>query len=403
METKTQPKLWGKNFIVASSINLLVMLIYYMLLVTIGSYVVEQFDSSNSMSGLVAGIMVIGCLFGRFVAGYLIEIVGCKKVLYIGTISFIITMSLYLIAINLPLLIFIRFISGIAVGIIGTVTGTIVVYIIPRHRRGEGISYFSLSTILAAAIGPFCGILLIQHIHFTTLFYLAILGTILCLLISMLLKSNQIDFNKHQQPQQKNWFKLSNYIEPKAVNISIVAMIVGSGYAAIQAYLSFYAKEIDLIPAASFFFMVYSLSILVSRPFTGKLLDTKGENIIVYPTLVILAIGFVLLSQANSTLTLLLSGVLIGLGFGNFQSTSQAIAVKVSPLPKIGQATSTFFILFDLGIGLGPYLLGILIPYIGFRGVYFCAGIISIICIVIYYFLHGQKKYPPAIIENNDC
>lgn len=390
MKNITSTQLWGKNFLIVSGINFLIMFIYYMLLVTIGSYVVTEFLASKSLSGLVAGIMVIGCLFGRFVTGYFIEIMGCRKVLYIGTILFVITMSLYLIAFNLPLLIIIRFISGIAVGIIGTVTGTVIVYIVPIHRRGEGISYFSLSTILAAAFGPFVGILLIQYVPFTTLFYFGIVVGLICFAIGLLLNIHNLNIG-NSQPVNKNWFKLSNYIEPKALNIAIVVMIAGMGYAAIQAYISAYAKEINLITAASFFFAVYSIAILISRPFTGRIIDIKGENIIVYPALLILAFGFILLSQAHSALILLLSGILIGLGFGNFQSTAQTIAVKVSPFHKMGQATSTFFILFDLGIGLGPYLLGLLEPYIGFRGIYFLASIISLFCIVAYYFLHGRK------------
>lgn len=390
MKNITSSQLWGKNFLIVSGINFLIMFIYYMLLVTIGSYVVTEFLASKSLSGLVAGIMVIGCLFGRFVTGYFIEIMGCRKVLYIGTILFVITMSLYLIAFNLPLLIIIRFISGIAVGIIGTVTGTVIVYIVPIHRRGEGISYFSLSTILAAAFGPFVGILLIQYVPFTTLFYFGIVVGLICFAIGLLLNIHNLNIG-NSQPVNKNWFKLSNYIEPKALNIAIVVMIAGMGYAAIQAYISAYAKEINLITAASFFFAVYSIAILISRPFTGRIIDIKGENIIVYPALLILAFGFILLSQAHSALILLLSGILIGLGFGNFQSTAQTIAVKVSPFHKMGQATSTFFILFDLGIGLGPYLLGLLEPYIGFRGIYFLASIISLFCIVAYYFLHGRK------------
>ena len=399
MKNHTKAPLWSRNFIVVSSINLLVMFIYYMLLVTIGSYAVEQFNASSSLAGFVASVMVIGCLIGRFVTGYIIEIVGCKKVLFIGTISFVITMSLYLVANNLPLLILIRFVSGIAVGIIGTVTGTTVVYSIARERHGEGISYFSLSTILAAALGPFLGMQLLRFVDFYTLLYLSIFIGAVSLLISFLLQSQLLNFSQRTSSTHNSLFKLSNYIEPKSINISLIIMILGTGYAAIQTYLSFYAQTLNLLAAASFFFAVYSVAVLVSRPFTGKLLDLKGENIIVYPALIILAIGFVLLSEAHSAFVMLLSSVLIGLGFGNIQSTAQAIAVKVSPSHKVGQATSTFFILFDGGIGIGPYVLGLLVPFVGFNGIYFISAIVCLICIPLYYALHGRKKYQLPVIE----
>ena len=55
-----------------------------------------------------------------------------------------------------------RLIQGIALGIASTATGTIIAQILPAERRGEGIGYYSLSAILATAIGPFVGILLTQ-------------------------------------------------------------------------------------------------------------------------------------------------------------------------------------------------------------------------------------------------
>lgn len=52
---------------------------------------------------------------------------------------------------------------------------------------------------------------------------------------------------------------------------------------------------------------------------------------------------------------LLLSGALLGLGYGTTSSSVQAIAVNASPKHRIGLATSTNFIFQDLGVGIGPF------------------------------------------------
>lgn len=402
MDNQTQTKLWSTDFIVVSAINLFVLINYYMLLVTIGNYVVDTFAASKSIAGLVTGMMVIGCLIGRFITGFFLEMIGCKKALFVGITGFIITMGLYLTAFSLTSLILVRFISGIFVGVIGTVTGTIVVYIVPPNRRGEGISYFSLSTILATALGPFAGILLAQHVNFSVLFYFGIIIGIICLLIAYRLKANKLMINSPQKQtskQKASWLQLSSYIEPSAVRISFIVMLVSIGYAAIQAYLSFYAQQLNLVEAASFFFAIYAVFILISRPFSGKLFDLKGENVIIYPTLTLLIIGFIVLSTAHNAWLLLLSSALIGLGFGNFQSTAQAVAVKVSPHHKVGQATSTYFILFDFGIGLGPYFMGLVIPYTGYQGLYLLCALITFLSMILYYLLHGHKKPQITVTE----
>ena len=51
-------------------------------------------------------------------------------------------------------------------GITSTATSTIIAAIIPTSRRGEGINYYGLSTSLAAAVGPFLGILMLHSLGY---------------------------------------------------------------------------------------------------------------------------------------------------------------------------------------------------------------------------------------------
>ena len=57
----------NRNFNVVTLINLLVMTAYYLIFVTSTSYAREAYLASLSTAGFTAGIMVIGCLAGRFV------------------------------------------------------------------------------------------------------------------------------------------------------------------------------------------------------------------------------------------------------------------------------------------------------------------------------------------------
>ncbi|MER2137018.1 MAG: MFS transporter, partial [Arthrobacter sp.] len=70
--------------------------------------------------------------------------------------------------------------------------------------------------------------------------------------------------------------------------------------------------------------------------------------------------------------------------------TAQAIAVTVAPDHRIGIATSTFFLILDAGIGLGPFLLGLLIPLTGFSGMYAVLTGLVAAAMVLYHFVHGR-------------
>ena len=380
-------RIWKKDFITVSVINSLVFLIHFLLMVTIASYAVDEFHASTSEAGLVAGIFIIGALFGRLATGRVIEDVGSKRILIVSTLFFIVTSASYFTAVNLFLLTTIRFLHGIVFGAASTATGTIVAQIIPHSRHGEGIGYYSMGAILAVALGPFVGVLLIQHEAFEMIFIvtsiLAAVSFAISFAVSEPLGNDQANTVKS--------FQISNYLEFKAIPISIVILAIGFSYSGVLSFLSLYAKQIRLEEAASFYFLVFAVTISLSRPFSGRLFDLKGANFVVYPCLAIYAIGMLLFSQASQGITLLSAGVIIGLGYGNFISCAQAISIKAVPPHRLGLATSTFFIFVDLGFGVGPYVLGFLVPFTGFRGLYLTMVFVILATIVLYHFLHGRR------------
>src|SRR5699024_8854860 len=95
---------------------------------------------------------------------------------------------------------------------------------------------------------------------------------------------------------------------------------------------------------------------------------------------------------ASSSVIFLIAGALVGLGYGNIQSTTQAIAIKVTSPERVGLATSTYYIALDAGLGFGPYILGFLISVSGYRYLYVIMEEMVFVTIILYYLLHGKKK-----------
>ncbi|MET4560310.1 MFS family permease [Lysinibacillus parviboronicapiens] len=388
----TRHKLWTKDFLIVSLINFTITLIFYLLMVTIAGYAVEQFGASTSTAGLVSSIFIIGTLFGRLGTGRIIGDWGSKKTLFCGLLLFMLSTMSYFLAGNLPLLMLNRLVQGIALGVASTATGTIIAQILPADRRGEGIGYYSLSAILATAIGPFVGILLTQlFADYRMIFAVDSVLAIICFMMYFIVTVPDSP-NKAKDLAAKIGFKVSNFIEMRAVPIAFVALVIGFAYSGVMSFMTFYAKELDLVTAGSYFFIVYAIVILATRPFTGKLLDARGANIVIYPCLVLFAIGMYAFSAATSTVVFLIAAACIGVGYGNFNSVAQAIAIKVTPNERLGLATSTYFILYDLGLGVGPYFLGFFAPTIGYSAIFLTMVFVILLSIVLYYFLYGKYE-----------
>lgn len=387
---QSRTRLWTKDFVIVSSINFFITLIFYLLMVTLAIYAVNELDASTSEAGLISGIFIIGTLIGRLFIGRFIDSIGRKKTLFIGLIFFTLTTILYFVDLGIGFLLVNRLIHGMAMGMASTATGTIVAQIIPPTRKGEGIGYYSMSATLATAIGPFIGLFMAQHTSFQIIFSFCLALGVISLITAFFLYVPVLKVTA--KVTESKGFKLSNFIEPKALPISIITLLLAFCYSSVLSFISFYAIEIDLVNTASFFFVVYAVAVLISRPFSGPLMDRKGSNFIMYPAFIIFGVGLLLLSMTTNSFTLLAAGFLIGLGFGNMQSSSQAIAVKLTPPHRMGMATSTFFIMLDAGLGFGPYILGFIIPITGYSTLYVILGVLVILTSVLYHFLHGKKE-----------
>lgn len=378
MDNKT---IWTKDFIVTSVINFFLMLVMYLLIVTIAPYSVKEYGVSTSVAGLVSGIFIIGTLIARLAVGGLIEKVGSRNILLIGLLVTVLASAFYFGAVNLPLLMANRFFHGVGLGISSTATGTMVAQMLPPSRRGEGIGYFSLSTVLATAVGPFFGIFLSQHYHFNVLFMFCLTLSVGCAAMFIFVKKIPTVMPKKNVQTTAKKFGVRGLLEVQALPIAFVTLLAAIAYSGVLSFISFYAEEINLVSAASFFFLVYAIAVLLSRPYTGKLLDVKGNKFVVYPSLLLFAGGLLLLSEASAGWMLLLAGGVLGLGFGNFQSCAQAIALQGVKPERLGVATSTFFIFLDFGFGFGPYVLGLLIPIIGYQQLYVVLLVVVLIAL----------------------
>lgn len=380
--------LFSKDFWLLALINLLVMTAYYGLMVTTPQFAADRLQTSASIAGLIAGVTVLGILVARFTSGYLTQRFRTKALLICGAVLLVPASLAYHLANTVLMMLLVRFIHGISIGLISTVTNTAVVLLFPSGRKGAGIGYFTLSTILATAVGPFLGLLLMQ-VSFAILFDVVTVSAVLVLLMTLLVNRNRIQL---QAVTGHVALTIKSFIEPHVLPIALAMFFVSLSYAALQTYISFYAQVLHLATLASYFFLVYAVAVLCSRPFTGQLLDQHSENLVIMPAIMIEVIGLGLLAVAQHGGLFLLSAILIGLGFGNFQSAAQTVVTKIVPATRLSQATATYFIIFDLSLGVGPFLLGLIVPHIGgYRQLFVFCGGLSLVGLVAYYLLYGHQ------------
>ncbi|OCA85819.1 multidrug MFS transporter [Bacillus sp. FJAT-27225] len=386
-----QQKIWTKDFIVLIASNFFVSITFYLLMTSMALYAVKTFNSSQSSAGLAASIFIIGAVFSRLIGGKYVDVIGRKKMLYSGLVLFLISSILYFSVESLGLLFVIRFVHGLAFGVVSTVLATAAMDSLPHARRGEGNGYYSLSSAAATAIGPFLALFLFANYGYNAIFWAGVIFSALALGSALLGHVKEPQLSAIDRALLKSGFKPGDFIEISAVPVSLIMVIAGIGYSSVVSFINSYAIEIDLTNAASLFFVVYAIFLFISRPIAGKLFDSKGENMVIYPSLILFAISLGLVGIAENAAMLLIAAALLAFGFGTLMSSLQTVAVKVAPSNRIALAISTFYICLDGGMGIGPYIIGLIVPILGFRGMYILLAAVVFGLVFLYYQLHGRN------------
>lgn len=385
---KQTDSLWTSTFIRLSTINFSVILVFYLLMITMASFAGVKFHATSSSSGLIVGIYVVGAVLGRLLSGRLMQVFSENLLMKVGLGCFTLLMAGYFYAPNLLVLGVVRFVHGMTAGVALTGLTTQLTKELPLKRKSEGISYFSMSTTIGTAIGPFLGIYLGEHTSFSMIFLGCLLVACFAFVLSLTVKSFKEEAAQiTEAPKQR-----ARLIEPKVFPIGLMMLFLGAGYAVILSFLNAYAKERNLLTGASLFFVVYALVVLVTRPFTGRWMDQKGVHGIMVVAFCTFALGLILIGSAHSNTVLLLAAAFVGFGFGNLQSGGQALAISKVPAADTGVATSTYFIGMDSGLGLSPYVLGLALPLVGYSGLYMVMSLIILVVFVVYLAAHLKAK-----------
>ena len=390
MTTVNATHLWNKSFILCLLNNLFLFVFYFAQTTILPIYILNELNGTLAQAGLAMTLFMASSIAIRPFSGLIIEKLGRKKTLYISETLFCLFSFAYIFADNLTLLLAIRFLHGIWFSILTTVTVPIANDFIPASRKGEGMGYFVMSINLGIVLGPLLGLTLIQpfgYMMVTTLLACIIcIGFAFCFMIPIA-KEKTI---KAETVRRK--LSLNDFIEKKALPVSIMAMMISFSYASIMSFISTFSASKNLLSYASLFFVVFAISMMSLRPFTGKIYDRKGASYVIYPAISLFAIGLITLSQVENVTGLMLAAVFIGMGFGSAQPCLQTISIQRSPKDRIGHATSTFFTFYDLGIAIGSIALGYIIASQGYTLTYILCAVTTLLSLIFYKFYVAQPK-----------
>ena len=406
-------RLWNSNYIKVMIANLSLFTAFYLLTPLLPLYLHETFGATKDVIGLVLSGYTITALLFRPFSGYFVDSFPRKTVLLVSFTAFAIFFAGYLAASSLLLFTIVRTLHGGPFGTLTVANSTVAIDVLPSSRRNEGIGYYGLSNNLAMAVAPTFAIFVYSQTHnFQLLFWLALLVATFGLVVDSTVKLKR-------QPSAVRPQKLSldRFFLKRGWLIGVNMVFFGFCFGVLSNYLAIYGKQVmGITGGTGTWFMLCSVGLILSRLQGGKALRQGRLTHNAAEGMVISLVGytlFILMPTLGSSQFFTLhfslftsigyygSAILIGLGNGHLWPAFQNMMISMAHHNERGTANSTILISWDIGMGLGILIGGVIAELFGYAAAFWTVAGVNLTGVLLY-FLRSQRFFTTVQAEVNE-
>lgn len=375
----SKTKFWTRNFILITLVNFFMFFAFQLFPSALPPYL-KSLGAPDGILGLLQGVITIATLLVRPFAGLALDRYGRKGLFIAGLVGMMLSTAAYRFFPVVAIIFVIRFTHGMVWGLSNTACSTVASDSIGKERFAEGMGYFSLASSIAMAIAPAIALSLGMRNNVL----LALIFLVFSLGLALLIKYQKGSDTKEIKKKAALYAK-------ESILPSVIMFLIMITFGSIMTFLALYGAE-KSIKGVGLFFTVYAVSMLVTRPFLGRLVDRKGFGAGIWPGVVLIPVALLILSVSSSLLAFLACAFFYGIGIGAAQSSLQTMAIVKVPKDRTGAANATFFTGFDGGIGMGAVLAGVISAVMGYGGMFAFMAVFPLLAGVLYFVLLKYKK-----------
>ena len=329
----------------------------------------QELGADLLMVGIMMGMASFSGILVRPWVGISLDRIGRRKCLIAGGLIFLLANLLYLRVDSIGILITtVRLLHGLGMGFLMASFFTLAADLSPTARQTEGIAFFGISGHLAGAIGVMIGEEIIRVGGYSILFVTCALFSLISILLCLGIPEPR---DHHPEGASEGFLKLS--LNP-SLRIPLFATV---GFAfSLSSYLVFlkpYALTVGL-ESVTPFFITYSFSAVGIRLIGGKWPDRFGLKTVLYPAILSLGFGILILIVHPTIWGFMAGGILSGMGHGFIFPILSVMVIQSNRSSNRGSLMTLFTMLFDFGLFIGAPLLG----YIAREGDYMTMFLVAV-------------------------
>lgn len=376
-----QEKLWNANYLRTWVANFMIFFSFMLLTPLMPSYLSEVFGADKQTIGIVLSGYTLTALLIRSLSGFLVDSFPRRIVLMTSYFLFALCFAGYLVAGSLLLFAIVRTLHGAPFGATTVANSTVAIDVLPSSRRAEGIGYYGLSNNIATAISPTVALLLFDRFqNYDMLFWVALLTALLGLWSTSQVKMRERDIQRDRRP-----LSLDRFVLVKGWREGIAMICYAFSYGVLSTYIAIYGKEeLGITGGTGLFFMLLAIGLILSRLVGSRTLRQGKVTQNATVGTAISLFGYLLFAAVHNPLGYYGAALIIGLGNGHMFPAFQTMFINLAENSQRGTANSTLLVSWDIGIGLGTLVGGIVAEHVGYSAAFWTAWGVNVAGVAIY-------------------
>jgi MFS family permease len=340
-------------------------------------------------SGLFLGFLTFASAWSGPFTGAFADRFGRRRTLIAASLGLAGFTASYAFIGNFRILLALVLVHGVVWSSLLVSSAAYLTSILPADRRGEGIAYWGLASVMAVAVAPSIGFWVFSHgwvwlCAGTT----ALNVTMAAIAWSMVDDRRDLTLRHHE----------GHGIEWRVVALSTPLFLYSYSYGAVSSFSAFYADVLGIHPK-TVYLTTLALVTMVTRPVTGRFGDRLGYRRLFVPSLVVIALGMLALTAATTRLGLVGAATLFAVGFGTAYPAFAAWIMRDISESRRGAAFGAILAAFDTGIGSGSTVTGWLIGRLGFSAAFGVAALLAALALPAFLLVERRFGHPVAAHE----
>jgi predicted MFS family arabinose efflux permease len=370
------PKILTHDFILAFLALFALAFVFFILIPTLPIYL-SRSGSPEVEIGVLIGIFGFSSLLLRPVVGRALLRIPEKSFMIAGALLYTLTSFAFLLAPPFWPFFIVRVFQGMGYAFFQTASMTLIANRSPESHRGQSISSFILAFNLSGALAPSLGIFLIDRFSFSFLFWVCTGLSLGSLFMASKLGGRQAI------PSQDSSREKGVYLSRKAIAPSVIGFFPIFMQGTLHAFFPLYAVSTG-VNNPGFFFTTIAIMVVLCRALGGKILDRYKKEKIILPCLTMYVLSMILLTFSKTLPMYLLVAVIWGIGHALLIPT--LVLYTLDRVDSPGPAIGTFHAITDLGMGLGPVIMGLVLRLTSYPALFLCLAVIGTFNLGLFHF-----------------